>query len=205
MKPEAIKSEIKELLPELKNFPEFSLVCGTALALQIGHRVSIDLDLFTTEDLPNNLYLRIKKVFKNFKINRIVNNKDQLSVVIGKVKIDFVSHKFPFVLKPVIYKGLKIITPAEIALMKAFTLSFRGTNKDYIDLYFLIKDKHITLQKINELGDKKYGNEFNFNLFMQQLIGLEDLKIEPITFLRGKITEKQIQHFFEKEIAKIKL
>ena len=205
MKLEVIKLEQKELLPELKNFPEFYLVGGTALALQIGHRVSVDLDLFTTRDLPNNLYLRIKRVFKNFKINRIVNNENQLSVIVGKVKIDFVSHKFPFILKPIIYKGIKITKPAEIALMKAFTLSFRGTNKDYIDLYFLIRDKYITLEKINELCNKKYGDEFNFNLFMQQLIDLQDLKIEPLTFLKEKITERQMQQFFKKEIAKIKL
>jgi hypothetical protein len=100
---------------------------------------------------------------------------------------------------------VKIAQPAEIALMKAFTLSFRGTNKDYIDLFFLIRDKHITLEKIAELGEKKYAQEFNFNLFLQQLLYLQDLKKEPIEFLKEKVTEQQAQTFFQKKIIKMKL
>lgn len=208
MRIEAIKSEQKEILPELKKFPEFYLVGGTALALQLGHRVSVGIDLFTPEDLPPNLWLKVKRVFKNFQINRIANTKEQLSIIIGnlkKVKIDFVSHKFPFIFKPRQFKGIKIAQPAEIALMKAFTLSFRGTNKDYIDLYFLVMDKYITLQKIAELCEKKYAQEFNFNLFLQQLLYWQDLKREPIEFLREKVTEREAQQFFKKQIAKIKL
>lgn len=203
MKIETIKLEQREILPELKPFYEFYLVGGTALALQIGHRVSVDLDLFTSDDLPRDLWHRINRIFKCFHINRIVNTSEQLSVVVGKVKIDFVSHKFPFVFKPKQYRGVKIASPAEIALMKAFTLSFRGTNKDYIDLYFLIKGGHISLKKIAELGKKKYKDEFNFNLFLQQLLWLEDLKIEKLEFLKEKVSEEQVRQFFKKEIAKI--
>lgn len=205
MQLEAIKSEQKEILPELKKFPEFYLVGGTALALQLGHRVSVDLDLFTAKDLPSNLWFKVKRVFKNSHLSRIVNTKEQLSVVVGKVKIDFVSHKFPFILKPKQFRGVKIAHPVEIALMKAFTLSFRGTNKDYIDLYFLVRDKYITLQKIAELGEKKYAQEFNFNLFLQQLLYWQDLKREPMEFVKEKVTEKEAQRFFKKEISKIKL
>ncbi len=205
MQLETIKLEQRELLPELKRFPEFYLVGGTALALQLGHRISIDLDLFTDKALPSNLWSKVQRVFKNFKINRIVNKPDQLSVIVGKVKIDFVSHKFPFIIKPKVFKGVKIASPVEIALMKAFTLSFRGTNKDYIDLYFLIKDKHTTLQRIAKLNAKKYGEEFNFNLFLQQLLYYQDLKKEHIEFLKEKITEKQVQEFFKKEISKMKI
>ncbi|NQU82339.1 MAG: nucleotidyl transferase AbiEii/AbiGii toxin family protein [Parcubacteria group bacterium] len=205
MKIETIKSEQREIFPELKRFSEFYLVGGTALALQLGHRVSIDFDLFTEKDLPKDLWLKVKRVFKNFKINRIVNTKEQLSIIVGTVKIDFVSHKFPFILAPIRFKGVKIAKPAEIALMKAFTLNFRGTNKDYIDLYFLIKGKHITLEKIVKLGEKKYGQEFNFNLFLQQLLYYQDLKKENITFLKKKVTEKEVYEFFKKEVTKMQL
>ena len=71
---EAIKSEQKKIFEKLKYFPGFYLAGGTALALQIGHRISIDFDLFSEKDVSSELLDKVRKVFKNFGVKTSVYN-----------------------------------------------------------------------------------------------------------------------------------
>lgn len=205
MRLEAIKSEQKKIFPKLKEFPQFYLGGGTALALQIGHRVSVDFDLFSREEISPDLIKKIKEIFKEFKIKLILDHPEQLSVKIDNTKIDFVKYDFPLVLDLIEIKGVKLIQVPEIALMKAYTLSSRGTLKDYLDLYFILKEEHTTLKEIKELSEKKYGDDFNFRLFLEQLVYLEDIEEEEIEFLREKIDKKKIKEFFEEKIRELKI
>lgn len=208
MHPEVLKLEQKKIFAKIVKFPDFYLVGGTALALQIGHRISIDFDLFSKEDIPRRLLPKIKRVFKDKEIKVIVNHSEQLSVEIGGIRIDFVKYKYSLVLKLIEFEGVKILPVAEIATMKAYTLNYRGTLKDYIDLYFILKGKYTTLKEIEGIGEKKYKNDFNFRLFLEQIVNLEDIKKEEekkIEFLKEKVGKREIQKFFENEIGKIKI
>jgi len=187
----------------LKKFPGFYLVGGTALALQIGHRISVDFDLFSKKDIPKSLLPKVKRVFNELEVKVLINHSEQLSVKINETKIDFVKYKFPLILKPIEFEGVKILPVKEIAATKAFVLNYRGTLKDYIDLYFILKNKYVSLKEIKKLAEKKYKDEFNFRLFLEQLVYLEGLREEKIEFLRKKVGKKQMQEFFEKEIRKI--
>lgn len=202
---EALKSEQKKILPGLKGFSNFYLVGGTALALRIGHRVSVDFDLFSAKEISPALLNKIKRIFSSFKIKTIVNHSGQLSVMVGDTKLDFVKYAFPLIFKPVVFDNIKIIPIKEIAAMKAYVLNQRGTFKDYVDLYFIVKDKYVTLESIKKIAEKKYKGEFNFRLFLEQLIYLDDIKDEEIEFLKQKVNKIEIQEFFEKEINKIEL
>lgn len=205
MRPVAIKSEQQKIFKKLKYFPEFYLVGGTALALQIGHRISVDFDLFSPNDIPKNFLSIVKKIFKGFKIEVILDHSEQTSVKAGRTKIDFVKYKFPLISKLTELEGVKILSVLEIAAMKAFVIGHRGTLKDYVDLYFLLKENRITLEKIKELAEKKYKDEFNFRLFLEQLVYLDDIKKEKIEFLRKPVTKEEMAKFFEKEIKRLKL
>ncbi|MBU1255882.1 nucleotidyl transferase AbiEii/AbiGii toxin family protein [Patescibacteria group bacterium] len=202
MQLEVLKSEQKKIFLKLKKFPEFYLIGGTALALQIGHRISIDFDLFSQKDIPKSLLPKIKRVFEGSKIEILVNHAEQLSVKADGVKIDFVKYKFSLISEPIEFEGINILLIPEIAAMKAYTLNYRGTLKDYIDLYFILKDKHTTLEEIESLTDKKYKDEFNFRLFLEQLVYLEGLREEKIEFLKEQVNKKEMQEFFEREIQK---
>lgn len=205
---EALKSKQKEVFEKLRSFPEFYLAGGTALALQIGHRISIDFDLFSKEDITPNLLKKVKRVFKEAKIELLLRHSEQLSVKANGVRMDFVKYQFPLILKPLEFKGVKLAQTAEIAAMKAYALNYRGTLKDYIDLYFVLKEKHNTLMEIQKIAEKKYRGEFNFRLLLEQLIYLTDIKKEEgeeIEFLKEKVSEEEMKKFFEKEIAKMKL
>ncbi len=88
----------------------------------------------------------------------------------------------------------------EIAASKAYTIGRRGSFKDYIDLYYIISGKYSDLNKVIGLTEKKYRNEFNSRLFLEQLIYLEDITDEQIIFLKERIDKKTLKGFFEKKI-----
>lgn len=102
-------------------------------------------------------------------------------------------------------KQQRTLSYPEIAAMKAYALTFRGTYKDYIDLYFILKEKHTDLLEIKDLGEKRYKEEFNFRLFLEQLVYLQDVEIRDIDFLKKSVSMNEMKKFFEQEISKIKL
>jgi len=205
MYPEAITSKAKEIFNKLKNFPEFYLAGGTALALQSGHRISVDFDLFWENYIPKELPPKVRRIFRNFKVGVIISHPEQLTVAIDDINISFVRYPFPVILKLINYQEIKILPVLEIAAMKAYALGRRATLKDYVDLYFILKEKRATLEKIIKLCEKKYGDEFNPRLFLEQLLYLEDVEKIEIQFLKKKAGPEEIQKFFEKEIKKIKI
>jgi len=109
------------LLPLIKKFSAcFYLVGGTALALQYGHRRSIDFDLFTKEPFQNQKILR--SIRGNHHINKIhIDEKDQLTLIVDNIKMTFYRYEYPI---KHLEKFNDIITmpdPLSLAAMKAFT------------------------------------------------------------------------------------
>jgi len=202
---EVITLKAKKIFEKLNNFSDFYLAGGTALALQLGHRTSIDFDLFWKKEIPKDLLFKIEKIFKNSKIEVIVNHPEQLTIKIKGINLTFAKYPFPVISKFIFFEGIKILPALEIAAMKAYALGRRATFKDYVDLYFVIKEKIATLEEIIKLCQKKYKKEFDQRLFLEQLIYLKDIEKMEIQFLKKKVTEREIEKFFEKEIKKIKI
>ena len=205
MHPEAISLKRQKIFQELKNFSQFYLAGGTALALHIGHRMSDDFDLFSEKDIPVDLLEKVEKIFKELIIDIIINHSEQLSLVIDQTKVDFVKYPFSLVSSLIKYEGVKIIKIPEIAAMKAYTIGRRATYKDYIDLYFILSEKHSSLPEIIKISKEKFKEHFDPRLFLEQLVYLEDIQEEPIQFLKKKVGKKELEDFFQKEIKKIKL
>lgn len=204
MHQEAIISEAKKIFDKLNRFPNFYLVGGTGLALQLGHRISVDFDFFWEKEIPKGLLPKIRRIFKDSKIEVILNHSEQLTVAINGINVSFVKYSFPVISKLIKYRGIKILPASEIAAMKAYALGQRATLKDYVDLYFVLKEK-ATLQEIISLCEKKYKEEFNPRLFLEQLIYSEDIEKIEIQFLKEKVDRLKIEKFFEQEVKKIKI
>ena len=134
MKLEVLTEEGKDILPSLGKFEDFYLAGGTALALQIGHRISVDFDLFSEKEISKNLLAKVKRVFENKTVISSVNNPDELTVFINGVKTTFLKYTFPVQNKLIDYNGIKLLGAKEIAATKAYTIGRRGTIKDYVDL-----------------------------------------------------------------------
>ncbi len=205
MHPEAITLEQKRIFERLKNFPEYSLVGGTALALQIGHRLSIDFDFFSNKEISSGLLQRIEKMFQDYEREIIVNNPEQLTLALNGIHLTFVRYPFPTLFKLEEYNGVKLFSVPEIAATKAYVLGRRATAKDYVDLYFILEGKYLTLPKLIDICQRKYGREFEPRLFLEQLVYLEDVKDAEIVFLGKEVSKAEMERFFQKEIGRIKL
>lgn len=205
---EALKLEQREVLPLIRQFNNFYLVEGTALALQIGHRFSEDFDLFREKPLDKLFIAKVYRIFKGRKVEIRLRHSEQVNLKVNEIKFHFVKYKYRLIFKIIEENGIRMAEPREVALMKAFSMGQRATLKDYIDLYFIIKNGLIDLENIISLAEKKFGDEFNGRLFLEQLTYLSDLREVqemPIEFLKEKLSRKQMVDFFQKEIAKIKL
>src|SRR3989338_2239354 len=206
MHQEVLTKKGLELLPKLKQFEGFYLAGGTALALQIGHRTSVDFDLFCQDNIPKKLLVEVTKIFPEFKgdISPLINNPEELSLLINEVKITFLNYPFPVLNNFVYWDGLKMLDIPEFSATKAYTIGRRGLFKDYIDLFFVLSGDYANLDQIMQLADKKYGKEFNSRLFLEQLIYLDDVEETGIIFLKQPVDKKQIEAFFVQQVKQIK-
>jgi hypothetical protein len=190
-----------ELLPLIKEFAkEYYLVGGTAVALYLGHRRSIDFDLFTNRDIKRK---RIKRLIEqhNFQTTDILyETSEQLHIVVNSVKMTF--FQFPHhITHSVNFEGIiQIPSLLDLAAMKAYALGGRAKWKDYVDLYFLLKD-HFSLQEISHRAKDVFGSFFNEKLFREQLAYFKDIDYrEQVEFVGTEVGEKEIKEFLT-EIA----
>ncbi len=202
MHKEVLTNKGLEIFPYLKNFSSYYLAGGTSLALQIGHRVSVDFDFFSFEKIPQNTLSTIKKIFKkDFSIVPAVNNSEEVTVFINDVKLTFLSYPFPLIYSLNKINEISLVNIKEIAAMKAYTIGRRGEYKDYIDLYFLLSEKHVTLQEIIDIASKKFTSDFNSRLFLEQLVYLDDISSTEINLLKDKsLTKVEILKTLESHI-----
>ena len=177
----------------------FGLVGGTAIALQIGHRHSIDFDLFTNKPFSNfNIKKRISKYRK---IKNVFKDEDgHYTFIIDDVQFTFFYYPYKLNFSKKFEDIIKMPDILTLAAMKAFTLGRRAKWKDYVDLYFIMKDYH-SLEEISEKARRIFGLEFNEKLFRSQLSYFQDINYkEKIIYLKGfevddKIIKKALIEF----------
>ena len=136
---QTVSPELLELLNKIMKsevFSDFILVGGTALALQIGHRNSVDIDMFGNSEINPDIFIDELKKFGEVKL--IQKSKHILIVSVDNIKVDFVNHIYPFLEKQIIIDGIRMASKKDISAMKLSAISGRGSRKDYIDLYFLL-------------------------------------------------------------------
>lgn len=121
-------------MPELQ---QFNLVGGTALALQIGHRISIDLDLFTYQDYDSTVIQQALKPLGSLDI--LVDKPPFLQVRLDNVKLDFLKFPYSFVQDHATIEGIRLVSIENIAVMKLLAVARRGVKKDFIDLFFILE------------------------------------------------------------------
>lgn len=204
MHDEVLTKEAASILPSFGRFENFYLVGGTALALQIGHRISVDFDFFSSVPLPDGLLRKIKRVFENRQISVTYSAPEQLNLVIEGVKVTFFSYPYPNIYPLIPYRKINLVSVEEIALMKAFSIGKRLSYKDYVDWYFLLRGKHVFLEKVIAGAQKKFGADFNDRLFLGQLVSMEDVPVQKIDFLKEEISKESLAEFLESEVVAFK-
>jgi hypothetical protein len=196
MHPEILNDDQKQLLPLLKLFRrEFYLVGGTAIALQLGHRESIDFDLFKTT--PFNTKKVLSKLdSKNCKYVITRRVIEQLNINILNVKMTFFEYPYPIERTVDFEKYIYMPDLLTLSAMKAFALGRRSKWKDYVDLYFLLKS-YFSVMQIEQKAKGIYGQEFSEKLFRAQLAYHADIDYsEEVCFLPGfEVKPEEIKQF----------
>jgi len=191
-----LTQEQKELLPLIQQFKrEFYLVGGTAIALQIGHRRSIDFDLFKFSNLNST---RIQKKLNNANIPYTITRKvtEQVNVVINSIKVTFFQYPYEIDAKIDFENCMRMPDLLSLAAMKAFALGQRSKWKDYVDLYFLLKE-YFTVDEVSKKAKELFDQMFLEKLFRGQLAFHKDINYsESVEYLPGfEVDEKEIKEF----------
>ena len=176
---QTIRPDTLELLKRLASQPELAktrLVGGTALALQYGHRQSIDLDFFGTLPEDKDELIDMAKQIGNV----IITNKSKsiVQTVINQVKVDFVDYsRYAWIDEPVQGEGFVLASEKDIAAMKINAIIGRGTRKDFIDLYVLLQ--HYSLDEIMGFYKQKYP-EFSEYRALLSMTYFEDAEMQDM-------------------------
>lgn len=178
------------------------LAGGTGLALQIGHRLSQDLDLFTVHPAPT-MPPAIQRRIARLTGRVLLRERSQVDLDISGTRVSFIAYPFPLLAEVRRSGPLRLARTGEIALMKAYALGRGITGRDYIDLYFLLRDGHTTLDRIRRDADAKFRIDgetlFGYVGFLRQLADSSDVDDWPeaLSLVRDPaITKGKIEEYF---------
>ncbi|MEM7820511.1 MAG: nucleotidyl transferase AbiEii/AbiGii toxin family protein [Candidatus Aenigmatarchaeota archaeon] len=161
---EVLNKEQKELLPKLAFLKDqgFYLAGGTALALQIGHRTSIDFDFYSKNEFDNKLlsFYIAKKILNS---NEAFSANNTLKIKVGHLEVSFFYYPYDLI-QPPIESDILLADKKDIAAMKLLAIADRGTRRDFIDLYFLIRE--FGLAKLFEFLQEKYPRYDPYHSFL---------------------------------------
>jgi len=130
----------------------FYLVGGTALALRYGHRVSVDIDLFT--DAPFDAVRLRACLTQSYQLEESTIEENTLLGVIGGIKCDCMAHQYPMVAGVQNYDGVRLLAVEDIAAMKLNAIANRGSKRDFWDMHEL--SRHFDRESILSFYEKKY-------------------------------------------------
>jgi hypothetical protein len=187
----SVSTELLELLTRLmrqEEFKDFILVGGTALALQLGHRISVDIDLFGSCEIDESVFLENLK--ENGNVQVLKKSKNILVCSVQGVKVDFVNYKYPLLERPLENNHIRMAAMKDIAAMKINAIAGRGSKKDFIDIYYILR--YFTLDEMIDLYLQKYNDGSEF-LARKSLTYFEDAELEEMPLMFDNITWTEIK------------
>ena len=196
MHPEILDQNQEALLPFLKKFRKnYYSVGGTAISLHIGHRRSIDFDMFTAGNV-NVLNLKKQVSQAGFTSSVLHSSGDQIHFIVNDVKLTFFEYPFVIEAENDFKNSVRIPDLLTLAAMKAFALGGRSKWKDYADLYFIIKG-FFTPEEISIKAKSLFPGVFNPSLFQKQLSFFSDIDYtEQIEYMPGfQVPDEEIKSF----------
>lgn len=181
---------------QMQEFHQFNLVGGTALALQIGHRISIDLDLFTHEEYDSAVLVKPLGQLGNLDI--LVDKPPFFQVRLDDVKMDFLKFPYPFVQEFQEIEGVRLVSVEAIAVMKLMAIARRGVKKDFFDLYFILE--RYTLVELVEIFEAKMPHVDLFHIF-KSLTYFEDAELDGDPKMLVSVSWQKVKEVITKKVG----
>lgn len=198
----------RDLLAKLESLKRpqlqgWTLAGGTGLALQIGHRISEDFDFFRTDSMDVN---RLHEVLRLVgEVETLQEDDRTLTVLISQTKVSFFSVPDPFLFPGQPYVFFRLADPRDIALMKLAAISGRGSRKDFIDLYNILRGG-LSLEECFQWLPQKYGEgRSNTYHVLKSLAYFEDAESEPMPRMLEPFDWDECKAFFVREAHAIVL
>lgn len=197
---EILDSARQKVFDRLHAFGRYGyLAGGTALALQLYHRTSVDFDIFVQKPISTPLRREINAVFGDQPHE--INTTDQITFPIGDgIEITFLYYWYPPVRPLVETASISLASVEDIIADKANTLGRRALWRDYVDLFVAMRHHNFSVAQIIDLATKKFGGEFVKEQFVDQLSYFDDVAVVPVEFIARSYTPKEIKSFLTAQV-----
>lgn len=190
---EAINAQTKRVLEKISQSEitsNFYLAGGTALAIQFGHRESIDLDWFSKNSFSNSQIKDVLSKLGKFELNS--EDEGTIHGTLDDVKVSFLDYPYENIFPLISFQNIKLADERDIASMKIDAMSSRGSKKDFIDLYFLLKKYFIS--ELFDFFETKYKNiHYNKLHILKSFAYFEVAEDEPMPKMIQEIKWEEIK------------
>lgn len=199
MYPQTLYPKTRQVLDRIKTLPVMSgfyLAGGTALALQLGHRKSVDLDFFS-----DNFPKRDQILQELRQLNPQITNETQgtMDLLIDDVKVSLLEYNYSILEDLKEFEGVKMASVADIACMKLSATSSRGSKKDFIDLYVILKK--YSLEELFIMFEKKFmGVSYQKLILLKSLAYFSDAEADPDPDYTEEISWYEVKDFIEGKV-----
>lgn len=179
---------------------KFYLAGGTALAIALGHRESIDLDWFCQTDFSNQEIKAKLSKLGNFKV--ISESEGTVNGLLDEVRVSFLRYQYKLIFPLVAMGRVKLADERDIAAMKIDAISSRGSKKDFIDIFFLLKK--YSLEEIIGFFQKKYAEiDYNKLHILKSLVYFMDADEEPMPIMIQSINWEKVKKDIKEKVNKL--
>lgn len=191
--------QLLKKITETVSIPQFYMIGGTALSLQLNLRESYDFDFCVTEQFNNELLLEELGSLGNIKVKQ--NQKGTCDVILNGVQVSFFYYPNKIIADFIItdeMPKLKMASILDIAIMKVVAIGGRGSKKDFFDLYHIMNKCEISIEEIAKGLIQKYGEQTNYVNIIMGLSYFEDAKQEELPKVFIEYNWEEIKSFFIK-------
>jgi hypothetical protein len=199
---QAVEAPTLELIKSLQSKPYlqgFYLVGGTALALHLNHRKSVDIDLFSNFDFDASILL--EHIHQDYSYQIFFSSSNTLKGSISNINVDLLAHRYELIAKTELIQGVHLLSLPDIIAMKLNAISTSGQrSKDFIDIFYLLD--HYDIESMLEFYKEKYKQE-HFSHILKSLIYFEDVDLSdwPVLVKNPKLRWAEVRKRIEKAVV----
>jgi hypothetical protein len=201
---EAISEAVIKTLNDLCQasvLQHFYLAGGTGLALQIGHRRSLDLDFFT--GVPFNQEELLERMIPRFgEFELVAKDNETLHAHINHIKVSFLGYAYPILFPFARFGGADIADARDIACMKVSAIAGRGTKRDFIDLY-AISRQYGLLQILDWFREKYTRANYSRVHILKSMTYFDEAEQDPMPDMLIELSWAEVKTFFLKEVPRL--
>jgi hypothetical protein len=204
MHPEAVRAITQQclaILTKQKWLRNFYLAGGTGLAILLGHRVSDDLDFFSQKEVNPKTLRSLLSPLGSLKIE--MEKEGTLWATFDQTKVSFFHYEYPLIDNLQELEGISIAGLQDIACMKLDTISARGSRRDFIDLYFILKEGYSLADLFNWFHQKFSNVDYNRAHLLKSLNYFDDAESEKSPIMIKNYSWEELKGFFRREVKQL--